>query len=65
MLCIFCENPFAGEVDPNEPETVKTDKSMHGIGLKRIRQIAAKYGGTVEIDVKDNIFAISVILSIN
>lgn len=65
MLCIFCENPFAGEIDTDEPETVKTDKSMHGFGLKRIRQIAAKYGGTVEIDVKDNIFAISVILSIN
>lgn len=65
MLCIFCENPFAGEIDTDEPETAKADKSMHGIGLKRIRQIAAKYGGTVEIGVKEHIFAISVILSVH
>lgn len=65
MLCIFCENPYAGEVSANDPETVKSDKNLHGFGLKRIRQIAAKYGGTVEIDASGGIFSISVILSVD
>lgn len=61
MLCIFCENPFSGIVSPDH-ETSKPDKSSHGYGIKRIEQLAAKYGGIVKISAENGIFSISVLI---
>lgn len=61
MLCIFCENSSAPLSDP-DMATDKPDKSAHGFGLKRIRQLAEKYGGGVEISAENEVFTISVII---
>lgn len=63
MICIFCENSYTelNNVSGNFV-TTKSDRRMHGIGLKRISNIAAKYGGTVDINTENNVFSISVLL---
>ncbi|MCM1226660.1 MAG: GHKL domain-containing protein [Clostridium sp.] len=63
MICIFSENNYA---DINaDLSTLKSDKSAHGIGLNRIRRIAEKYGGTVDISAENGVFSISVLLNVN
>ena len=65
MLCIFCENPYAKvEKENGSYITTKKDKENHGLGLKQIRRIAGKHGGTVSIDDSDGVFKISVIMNI-
>ncbi len=61
MVCIFCENRYT---DINRDfSTLKNDKSAHGMGLGRVRRIAAKYGGTVDISAENGIFMLSVLLN--
>ena len=38
------------------PKTTKADKQKHGYGLKSIVRTAEKYGGTVNVDIKDHWF---------
>ncbi|BCN29464.1 hypothetical protein bsdtb5_07590 [Anaeromicropila herbilytica] len=45
--------------------TVKSDRKNHGIGINRVNQLADKYGGFLQTEMKDNIFITSLILSIN
>ena len=61
MLCIFCENNCA-PIKNADMSTDKSDKTAHGFGLKRIGQLAEKYGGGVEISVENGVFSISVII---
>lgn len=44
--------------------TSKKDKSNHGFGVKSMKQIAEKYGGTLHITAENNWFSLSVILPI-
>ena len=44
----------------NEIVTLKKDKSSHGYGLKSIKGIVSKYGGTTAITYKDNWFTLCV-----
>jgi sensor histidine kinase regulating citrate/malate metabolism len=44
--------------------TSKTDKHNHGFGLKSIRQVAEKYGGTLHVTTDNNWFSLSVIVPI-
>lgn len=46
------------------PRTTKPDSTNHGYGMKSIHQIAACYGGTVDITAENNIFLLSVLLPI-
>lgn len=65
MVVIHVENPFA--IQPNIvnglPQTSKADKSLHGYGIRSIRNIANKYGGRVEIKATDNLFRLDVVLT--
>lgn len=61
MLCIFCENPYSGNISPDHV-TSKPDKSSHGFGIKRIEQLAEKHGGIVKISADNGIFSISVLI---
>ena len=61
FISINISNPFDG-VMPEEGGTSKADKLSHGFGLRRIKSIAEKYGGTMEISREDNIFDVSVLL---
>lgn len=42
--------------------TTKKDHTLHGYGIKSIKMAAAKYGGTVNIDTKDNWFNLSILI---
>lgn len=63
MVCIFCENRYS-EINEASGEyvTLKSDREQHGFGIRRIRQIAGKYGGSAEIKTENGVFSVSVIL---
>lgn len=42
--------------------TTKTDARHHGIGLHNVREKVEKYNGSLEIDVKDDIFTVTAML---
>lgn len=52
------KNTVAGSVLENDPDlaTTKPDKDSHGLGIKIIRSIAAKYGGRVDHYEEDGLF---------
>lgn len=63
MLCIFCENPYVSVQKENGRfVTQKADSKNHGMGIRQLERIAAKYEGTVDIHTKDGKFAVSVLL---
>lgn len=66
FLVINCENNFDGKIVTKNGKiiTSKNDKDGHGLGINNIRNSVDKYGGFVDIDVKDCIFSISIIISI-
>lgn len=65
LVCIVCENPFdIGKIN-NNFETTKSDRSNHGYGLKRIKRIAVKYGGDMEISAENGVFTVTVLLSVS
>lgn len=51
LLMLRLENPVGGEVN-SDLSTTKTDKASHGFGLPGMREIAERYGGTLEAGVK-------------
>ena len=67
MLFIEIENSFDGAIllrdDSGFPITTKEDKEVHGIGLKNIRNCAAKYGGDVDCIVENDRFTLSVMVA--
>lgn len=62
MLCVFCENPY-DELRREDGKIVtrKEDPKNHGLGMRQMKRIAEKHGGTMEIDVKDQIFTVSIL----
>ena len=64
MICIFCENPYHELRKENgKIVTHKGDAASHGLGIRQMERIAAKHGGTLEIETKDQIFAVSILFS--
>ena len=53
--------PLAGDMLPS---TTKTDPALHGYGLKSIRYVAEKYGGSMKLKAANNWFSICVVLSV-
>ncbi len=51
-LFIEIANPYEGHLtfENNLPVTRKSDKTFHGIGLKQVQKIIAKYEGTMKIE---------------
>ncbi len=66
FLILTVENSFYGGLvisGRNEfPETDKSDKKSHGIGLANIKNTAEKYQGTMDFRVKDRVFTLSVMM---
>lgn len=60
------ENSFDGCIvwAPGEefPETLKADKSIHGIGMRNIKTTVLKYHGGVDWSAAGNVFSLSVML---
>lgn len=65
VICIREDNWYDGNLRFSDglPATTKTDEpGYHGYGVKSIRHIAEKYGGSLNIDTEGNIFRLLVIL---
>ena len=60
-LSLLCENGFDGRTLTDRRgrlRTTKSDAASHGLGLAVMEQIAAQYGGRLEIHYTDEVFTI-------
>ena len=64
FVCIVIENYYTGEMVFQEglPITTKRNTEYHGYGLKSIRYSVEKYGGYINVGVKDNWFRLEMLL---
>lgn len=69
FLVIRCENYYEGYADmtleKKLPQTTKPDKSLHGYGLRSIQHAAHKYGGEMDIEVRDNWFRLKILIPLD
>lgn len=65
MLYISCENPFSGEIRTRGERilTAKSDASLHGYGIGRVKDIAHKHGGDVKITAEKGVFLIEILMN--
>lgn len=61
IFMLKVENCFHGKIDP-ELNTTKADRGRHGFGISGMREIAARYGGSLETQVEGNRFTLLVYL---
>ena len=64
-LYISVKNPYIGTITPKELKesyTSKQDSAQHGFGLKSIRDIANKLGGTVKINTDNHVFTLEILI---
>ena len=66
LLLIHAENYFDHPVvmEDGLPVTTKGDTRFHGFGMKSIRLIAGHYGGTVSVELDDNIFNLNIMIPV-
>ena len=67
LIGIAVKNYYEGEPPVFEgglPVTTKGDKTRHGFGMKSIKSVATKYGGTFDAVVDDDSFVVSILLGI-
>ena len=66
MLYIQLENYFDGSIRMQDglPQTRKPDKQNHGYGVKSIRNIVRKYGGTMDIRTEGQIFCLEMLIPV-
>ena len=64
LVCIIVENYYEGrlELDSGLPQTTKKDKNSHGYGLKSIRSSVEKYGGYINISLKEGWFRLEMVI---
>ena len=66
LLIFKIENRFDGTLKRKRqvgfPETDKTDKKVHGIGLANIKNTAEKYQGTMDYKIDGRVFILSVMI---
>lgn len=54
--------PLSGKTEGKIPQTTKADTRNHGLGLKSIREVTVKYGGSMEISNGEGEFELFVYL---
>lgn len=65
MISISTENYFSGGLDMGAdglPRTSKAAEEGHGFGMLSIKVVAKKYGGTVSVVAKDNVFRMNILI---
>ncbi len=60
LIVITVENPIEQKIDTKALETTKADKSLHGYGVKSIKSIASRYGGTADFECNENKFTVRI-----
>ncbi|MDE7214511.1 MAG: GHKL domain-containing protein [Clostridia bacterium] len=65
-VMINCINYYEGEIKISGglPETSKTDKERHGLGMKSLKLLVKKHGGEFNFDFSDGTFNLTVMLPI-
>ena len=58
------ENPAGAGIAP-DLATTKADKSAHGFGIPGMREIAERYGGTLDAGVRGGSFELVVCLPVH
>lgn len=68
-IVILVKNTYEGEngqsgssVDDSLPKTTKTDKKVHGIGMRNAKEIIEKYNGVIEWRTEYGMFIVDVLL---
>ena len=63
ILNILIQNYYSNKLEfiNGEIQTTKNDDGYHGFGVKSIKMLVEKYGGTLTISAKQNIFALSML----
>lgn len=61
LLMLRVLNPAGGQLRP-DLSTTKADKLAHGFGIPGMREIAERYGGTLEAGAQDGVFELLVCL---
>ena len=56
----YCEEEI--EICDGLPVTTKRDKTHHGFGMKSMRHLAGKYGGSLAVSARDNVFTLQILL---
>lgn len=46
------------------PSTTKADRTLHGFGLRNVKQVVERYGGTLTVSADEQRFTVSVLLPI-
>lgn len=68
VFLIEIKNTFTGSLDWDResglPLSAKEDRQHHGLGLKNIRRAAEKYYGAIDIETKDGMFLLTVMLNL-
>ncbi len=61
---IYVENRFVGKIKfrHNLPLTTKADTNFHGYGIKSMKSIAEKYGGSIQSQTEDGWFKLSILI---
>lgn len=63
MVVIQVENYYAGTIEMEDglPKTSKDDADNHGFGMRSVRFIVEKYGGSLSIGTEGQIFSVCVL----
>ena len=66
FVSIQTNNYYAGELtlENGLPRTTKRDPAGHGYGLKSIRYLARKYGGSMSVSARDGVFVLQIMLPV-
>ena len=66
FVLLTFENYFEGSLAFEEqfPVTTKGNRAFHGYGLKSIRYVAQKYGGTMAVSAENNWFELKILIPI-
>ncbi len=64
FISIQINNYYQGELDfvDGLPRTNKENALQHGYGLKSIRYLAGKYGGSIVVSARDHLFTLQIML---
>ncbi len=66
FIYVHAENYFSGKISFSGglPRTTKSDGGLHGYGIKSIRMLVDKYGGSTKIDTKEDRFMLDLMFPV-
>ena len=67
FLTVNIHNLYESELlfENNLPKTTKSDKIIHGYGMKSVQMICRKYGGEMKIKTENKVFNLNIVFPLN